>query len=164
MSIEANEAIVIQMHEALSAGDIPRAMSCWAPNAINHGRFAKGDPRLQQIPSGPDGLKRIMESLHTAFPDRQWQIEDLIAAGDKVVCRMTVSGTHQGTPIIPVEGGLYLKAVPPTGKPYRVQHIHIYRIADGKIAEHWAVRDDLSLLEEVGGIVPNQKPEMSARP
>jgi predicted ester cyclase len=76
-----------------------------------------------------------------------------------VICRLTVKGTHQGVPVVPVEGGPLLKAIQPTGKSYTVQHIHIFRIADGKIAEHWAARDDLGLLEQLGGLpVPNHLP------
>lgn len=68
------------------------------------------------------------------------------------MCRLTVSGTHQGIPGIPVEGGL-LMTVPPTGKAYTVQQIHIFRIEHGKIAEHWAVRDDLGMMQQLG-VVP----------
>ncbi len=55
---------------------------------------------------------------------------------------------------MPVEGGTLLQAIQPTGKPYSVRHIHAFRIADGKIVEHWAARDDLTLLEELGGLTP----------
>jgi len=158
MSTEANEAIVIQMWEAFSAGDVARALKFWAPDAINHGRFAEADPRQTRPPAGLEGLTRVFASLHTAFPDRQWRIEDLIARGDRVACRLTVSGTHQGVPEVPVEGGPLLKAMVPTGKPYTIQHIHIFRLVDGKIAEHWAARDDLGLLEQLGAF-PAQKPE-----
>ncbi|MFE3996226.1 ester cyclase [Streptomyces goshikiensis] len=40
--------------------------------------------------------------------------------------------------------------VPATGKEARVQHLHVYRIADGQVAEHWAVRDDLELFRQIG--------------
>jgi predicted ester cyclase len=67
--------------------------------------------------------------------------------GDKVVCRLTVSGTHQRVPELPVEGGM-LMTVPPTGKAYIVQQIHIFRIENGKTAEHWAVRNDLGMMQQ----------------
>lgn len=97
-------------------------------------------------------MRAVFESLLTAFPDRKWEIVDLIAEGDRVVARLKVSGTHQGTPALPIEGGLRLQRIPPTGRAYSIQHIHIFHIVDGKIAEHWATRDDLGLLEQLGGL------------
>ena len=99
--------------------------------------------------------------LRTAFPDRRWQIDDLIAHGDQVICRLTVSG-HFGSPPERPEGPLptgwvgveSTALIPPSaaGKPYSVKHIHIFRIAEGFIAEHWAARDDLGLLLQLGAI------------
>ena len=124
--------------------------SFWAPDAINNGGQTAQAQR--QPPTGPEGLKRVFKSLLAAFPDRKYNIEDILAIGDKVVCRITVSGTHQGLPEIPAEGGM-LMTVPPTGKAYTVQQIHIFRVANGKIAEHWAVRDDLGMIQQLG-LVP----------
>jgi predicted ester cyclase len=152
MDQEANKTLVRQFFEASTAGDIFAMVDGWAFDAVNHGRFNENAPLQQRPPSGKDGLMRVFESLHNAFPDRQWQIDDLVAVDDLVICRLTVSGTHHGVPDIPVEGGIYLKAIVPTGKPYSVQHIHIFRIERGKIAEHWAARDDLGLLEQLGGL------------
>ena len=75
---------------------------------------------------------------------------------DRVVCRLTVSGTHQGTPEVPVEGGPLLQAILPSGKHYTIQHVHVFRLSNGKIAEHWAARDDLGLLQQLGAF---QKPQ-----
>jgi predicted ester cyclase len=101
--------------------------------------------------------------LREAFPDRNYQIDDVIAERDQVVCRMTVSGKFAGTPPPP------MTPVPPTwvgvegtglvpasaiGKTYSVTQIHVFRIADGQITDHWAARDDLGLLLQLGAIVP----------
>ncbi len=133
MSLETNKAVVEGFFKASSAGDVGAMVSFWSPDAINHGRFNDAAPTQQRPPSGLDGLTRVFQSLVTAFPDRQWRIDDLLAVDDQVICRLTVSGTHQGVPDVPVEGGLLLKLTPPTGQPYHVQHIHIFRLADGKI-------------------------------
>jgi len=122
------------------------------PNAVNHGVGRPG----QQPPSGPDAVKRVLTSLQTAFPDRHWQIDDLIVEGDKGVCRMTVSGTFGEIPQIPVEDAMLITD-PPTGRPYSVQHIHIVRLAEGKIVEHWAARDDRGLLLQLGVIPQLQR-------
>src|SRR6266849_10523177 len=75
-----------------------------------------------------------------------WQIDDLIAKDEFVVCRVTVSGTFGVRPHRPPDplpngwvGVESTALIPPSaaGKPYSVKHIHIFRIADGLIAEHW---------------------------
>lgn len=136
---------------AMERGNLDEAASFWATDAVNRGAGRPG----QQIPPGAEMVRRILESLHIAFPDRRWQLEDVIAEGDKVVCRVTVSGTFGEIPPVPVEGTMLMTS-PPTGKSYSVQHIHIVRLADGKIAEHWAARDDLGLLMQLGIIVQPQ--------
>jgi steroid delta-isomerase-like uncharacterized protein len=79
--------------------------------------------------------------LRTSFPDLTITIEDLIAEGDKVVTRLTARGTHQGT----------FRGIAPTGRVVSWTGIRIFRIAEGKIVEHWANWDDLSLLQQLGG-------------
>lgn len=147
MTAEANIHLIQRFWQTSEKGNIDEMAAFWAPDAINHGGQAEQAQR--RPPTGPVGLKRVFKSLLTAFPDRKYAIEDLIATDDKVVCRLTVSGTHQGVPEIPVEGGM-LMTVPPTGKAYTVQQIHIFRVENGKIAEHWAVRDDLGMMHQLG--------------
>jgi predicted ester cyclase len=68
------------------------------------------------------------------------EIEDEICEGDKVVARLTMHGRHVGE----------FLGQPPTGKEYGVEHIHIWRIEDGKVIEHWSVRDDLGQALQLG--------------
>ena len=68
----------------------------------------------------------------------------MIAEGDMVACRITVSGTHDGD----------FQGTPPTGKRFAVDHVHWHRLADGKLVERWAVRDDLGTLIQLGIIDP----------
>lgn len=76
----------------------------------------------------------------TAFSDSQAIIEDMIAEGDKVMCRLLVSGTNTG----PFAGQ------PPTGKKIQFGSFRIYRIAGGKFVETWAMQDRLGLMEQLG--------------
>ncbi len=152
MSLEENKAIVRKLFDTWNRGDLDATLACWGDKVVNHGRFVDGDPREGRVPPGIGSLQRVLLSLQAAFPDRRWQIEDMVAEGDRVMCRLAVSGTHRGIPAMPVEGGTLLQAIQPTGKHYSVRHIHAFRIADGKIVEHWAARDDLTLLEELGGL------------
>ena len=76
-------------------------------------------------------------------PDTHYHIDDIIAEGDKVAVRMTVSGTHTGP----------IRDIPPTGKRISVDYVHWFRLADGKVAELWAVRDDLNEADLRGAVL-----------
>jgi predicted ester cyclase len=76
----------------------------------------------------------------TAFPDVEVTIQDLIAEGDKVVGRLLVRGTNTG----PFAGR------PPTGKRVTFGSFRIYRLADGKVVETWAMQDRMGLMEQLG--------------
>jgi steroid delta-isomerase-like uncharacterized protein len=88
---------------------------------------------------GIDGFKHVMEWVREFSADVHYDIEDIISEGDRVAVRMTQSGTHTGT----------VRGIPPTGKRFSVEYVHWFRIADGKVAELWAVRDDLTRLEQL---------------
>ena len=93
-----------------------------------------------------ENLRRLVTSTQAnPFPDLHRTVEDLIAEGDKVVARQTNRGTHLGD----------FMGVPATGKRVTFTAIAILRIADGKIVEHWINRDDLGILQQIGGL-PSQ--------
>ena len=78
----------------------------------------------------------------TAFPDLHFTIEELIAEGDKVAGRYTARGTHKGE----------LMGIPPTNNAISLTVSEIYRIADGKITEHWVILDALGMMQQLGVI------------
>lgn len=87
MSVEENIAVVRRQRDAVARGDIAAAIACDAPDALNHGR-----------PASPDVMHRVLTSLH-ALQERATE-EEIIAVGDKVVCRNTVHGStraHRGS-------------------------------------------------------------------
>ncbi len=89
---------------------------------------------------GLDGHKGIVRIFRLAFPDLEFIIEDMVAEGDKVVVRMPFKATHLGD----------FFGIPATGKQVYVEGVHILRIADGKVAEHWGSNDDLGLMRQLG--------------
>ena len=139
MSIEANKALVRRLwEEGFNKRNLAVADEVVAPDAINY----EAPPGMTR--EGPESVKQIIPMLTAAFPDYHISLEEMIAEGDKVVVRTTVSGTHQGT----------FMGIPPTGKHFTQQQIHIVRIVDGKGVEHRAVRDDLSMLQQLGVLPP----------
>jgi steroid delta-isomerase-like uncharacterized protein len=89
--------------------------------------------------TGAQALKEVFATLHRAFPDLRVTIEDLIAEGDRVVARNTVTGTHRGE---------YM-GLPPTGKSVTYNEIFIFRVVNGRIAETWGVVDVASLMKQL---------------
>jgi steroid delta-isomerase-like uncharacterized protein len=97
--------------------------------------------------SGAEGFKQIMLGGHVSMPDLRAEVHDLVAEGDKVVARFTVSGTHLGD----------LMGIPPTGKRISWDGINAFRVSGGRIAEEWINEDILSMLQQAGAIpVPGQ--------
>jgi predicted ester cyclase len=92
------------------------------------------------VPSGFEGLRQVGIMMNGAFPDVVVTEEDLIASGDKVVERSSAAATHKGS----------MMGAPPTHKRIAWSEIHIYRLRDGRIAEHWAEVSMMELLQQVG--------------
>ncbi|MET8159494.1 ester cyclase [Sphaerisporangium sp. NPDC005289] len=90
--------------------------------------------------TGAQALKEVFGRLLRAFPDLHIAVEDVIAEGDKIVYRNTVTGTHQGE---------YM-GLAPTGRSISYNEIFIFRFADGRITETWGVVDVLSQMRQLG--------------
>jgi len=89
---------------------------------------------------GPRAVKETIRLLHQAFAGFRVACSDVIAEDGKVAVRARVSGRHVGV----------FHGLPPTGREWSVQQIHIVRLVDGKLIEHWASRDDLGALRQLG--------------
>jgi predicted ester cyclase len=135
MTVEENKRIVRRLHELLSEGKVKEALAMWAPDPMNHG--VKVD--LKAMESTFEKIRLLHE---------RWTIHEMIGEGDWVVFRSTVEGVH-GVKVDRINLEIFAK-IEPTGRKYKVQHIHMYRVVDGKIKEHWANRDDLSAARQVG--------------
>jgi predicted ester cyclase len=104
------------------------------PDYLNHTPSAGTPPR------GPAGLKPIVLAMRRAFPDLHFTIEDVIVGHDAVTIRTVMTGTHEGD----------LFGLAPTHRRVRVNQIQIERITNGRIAEHWRVTDELTLMKQLG--------------
>lgn len=132
MSTE-NKAVVQRFyHEVVNHGNIALADKLMAYDFVEHGNPAG---------SGIEGFRQFVTMLTTAFPDLQITIEDMIAEGDKVVARVTVRGTHEGT---------LMGSILPTGQEVTFTGIDIFQLANGKIVGRWNQRDLLGLMQQLG--------------
>ena len=95
-------------------------------------------------PPGPGGAIFYMHALARAFSDQRWTIHSVLAEGDTAVVYCTHSGRHTGD----------FFGLPATGRDFAYRQMHIIRVVHGKGAEHWAVRDDASLMKQLTGATP----------
>ena len=136
MSIEEdNKALVRRYIDLFNRNDL-RAEEVIAPLASS---FVYHRPGMPDV-TGLAEVKQTIEMYRSAVSDMHQTIEDLVAEGDKVACRWSGRGTHQGD----------LMGVAATGKAITITGIAIYRIANGKIQEEWDYSDVLGLMQQLG--------------
>jgi steroid delta-isomerase-like uncharacterized protein len=133
-----NKELVRSLFEdELSTHDEQIADELIHPNFVDH----TNPPGMQH---GVDGHRAIVALFRQSFPDMRWEIHDLVAEGDRVAARVTMRGAHTGD----------FFGIPATNRAVEAGGVHILRIADGKIVEHWGCNDDLSLMRQLG-VVPS---------
>ena len=91
-------------------------------------------------PAGPEGANAVLRWLRGAFNDLSYEVMDAFGTGDRVAIRLITRGTHTGE----------FMGKQATGRPFEIEAIHIYRIENGRVAEHWAKRDDIALAHQIG--------------
>ncbi len=95
----------------------------------------------QYIADSDQALRQHIAYSESAFPRYALVPDDMLAEDDKVVVRFTLRATHQGEFV----------GIPATGKQITAPGIIIYRIANGKIAEHWVQVDSAAMMQQLGG-------------
>lgn len=135
MTTEANKALLHRYKvEILNSRDLQALGQVAAADYVDHAAFP-GQA------AGVEGLKQRIGTLFEAL-DPHWTIHDTIAEGDMVVLRWSHAGTHRGE----------FLGIPPTGETFVLRGIDMYRVHDGKIAEHWNVVDLLGFRQEVSSL------------
>lgn len=87
------------------------------------------------------GLKQAMARVATGLADAHFQVEDMIAEGDRVAVRVTATARQVGE----------FMGLPASGHSYTIGEIHIFRFRDGKVTEHWHEFDRTGLMRQLGG-------------
>lgn len=128
---------------AINERDLERIKDLVTDDFVDHG----APPGL--IPPGPDGYIAVLGFV-TDVLDIRYEIHEVVADGDLVALRATGKGRHNS-------GHL---GFPPTGQPYAMASMHLYRAVDGRLAEHWGVRDELGALYQAGALTPPPLPSL----
>ena len=129
-------ATMRHVFELISAGDVDGFGALLADDFVEH-------EVLPGFPPDREGVIAFFRMLTAAFPDLRMNPDDILVDGDKVVARVTATGTHQGD----------FMGMPATGKAIDVQVIDIIRFGgDGLAAEHWGVFDAMRMMQQLGAI------------
>jgi len=89
---------------------------------------------------GREGHRQILTLYHAAFPDFHYTIEHEVAEGNLVMVRGTYHLTHKGE----------FFGITPTGVHVTTTGMHLWRIANHQIVEHWCNNDDLGVKRQLG--------------
>jgi steroid delta-isomerase-like uncharacterized protein len=139
MTTEENKALLHHFYEEVFNQKNVAAIDDYiAANFVNHSAS-----QLGMTGGDLEHVKQFVSMAMQAFPDLHYTVEDLLAEGDKIVARITISGTQQGA----------FMGIPATGKHATISDIEIFRIAGGKAVENWVQADFLGLLQQLG-VVP----------
>lgn len=130
---EANIELVRTAREAFNAGDLDACLELVTPDLIQH---------LAELPEPRRGRELWREGamvIRRAFPDLRAEIEDIVAAGDRVALRLTIHGTHDGE----------FLGIPPSGRHVSYVSHEFYRVENGLVAEEWICSDTATLFRQI---------------
>ncbi len=137
-NLDQNKDLVRRLYAVLhGGGDTAAARQILSDDYLDHDLPGIGE-------GGRDELFALVAGVRAAVPDVRPTVVQAVAKDDLVAARVIAEGTHTGTPFPP--------GIPATGSRLRWQECHIYRIADGRIAEHWGVNDMLAILTQLGAV------------
>lgn len=131
---EENKAAARRFYEEfMPQGVIDAADELFSEDFVNHAA-------PPESPAGRAGARHQVKMLAEAFDEQSYDVHHVLADGDEVAVHCTWNATHTGE----------FMGIPATTKRIAQKQIHVLRFEGGMIAEHWAVRDDLTMLRQMG--------------
>ncbi len=131
---ERNKTVVRRLLPQIFEKGTPGAVDeLFAPNFVNHAP-------LRGAPANRAGVAQMVETYHKAFPESELTLEQLIAEGDRIAVRFTISGTHHGD----------WMGISPTGRYINVVGLAMGRMDHGKLVEGALLLDRGKLMEQLG--------------
>ena len=130
---EQNKAVFQKMMSALNSKDLTTLESVVADDFVDN-------DAMPGMATDREGMINMMHMFLGAFPDLNLTVNHWVAEGELVVGAMTTSGTQTGE----------FMGMPPSGKKFSMSEMHMARVANGKIVEHWGVGDHMSMMQQLG--------------
>ncbi len=135
-------------------GELPDFEAVIHPEAVN--REASTQP-LACRGRGPAAFYATALWLRGALADMRWDLHEVAADGDIIAVHTTARVRQTGPFTIYDQAGAARQVFPPTSKTTSATQTHWFRIADGKVIEHWANRDDMTMAQQLGWIPPSPR-------
>lgn len=137
MTTEKNKAIAERFAQVWSAGGLHLVDELAAPDLV------VSYPIPPEPMRGQEAFKAFLSELVAGLPDVAVTVDDVFAEGDKVACRWTMTGTHDGP----------LFGFPATGKQVQISGFTHYRIVGGRVVEEMGAGNSLGLLQQIGAVI-----------
>jgi steroid delta-isomerase-like uncharacterized protein len=142
MSVEANKAVVQRfVDEVLNQGNVAAIDELLTPDFVEHEELPPG------VPAGREATKAMFGMVHSAFPDFKVTVKHLFGEGDRVTLHMVWTGTQEGE----------FMGIPASGRRISLEVIDIIGMADGRMAEHWGVMDNMAMMQQLGVVPPPEE-------
>jgi steroid delta-isomerase-like uncharacterized protein len=139
MSTSKNKAVIRRhVEEVFNKGKLAVADEIISPDYVYHGPVGEF--------KGPEGFKQMVAGGLKAFPDLHYTIDDMVAEGDTVAVRYTMTGTFKGE----------LMGIPPTGKRVNMTEAFFYRFKNGKEVEALPFSDMITFYRQLGIPIPKE--------
>ncbi len=151
MDVTGDKAVCVKSMHLMAAGTVEEFAEVYAPEAVN--REAKDEPPGART-GGPEGFHATAMWLREAYSDIRWEVHDAVQEGELVAVHATMGGRQTGPFTAYAEDASVEMVFPSRGREFAVTQTHWFRMKDGKIAEHWANRDDLTLGQQLGWTPP----------
>jgi len=132
--LEANKGVALRFIEGVFINQDPAAVDELASEDFTAHTFGEMQP-------GREPLKEAMQRAGAGVSDARFEIQDVIAEKDRVAVRLTTRARHTGK----------FMGVEPTGNEYSIDEIHIFRIENDQVAEHWHEFDKARLMQQLQG-------------
>jgi predicted SnoaL-like aldol condensation-catalyzing enzyme len=136
----STEALVAEVFDAMNAGQLEKIRDVVTDDFVDHGSPVP-------LPPGAEGYIAILTFVTTVLQVR-YEVHDVVAAGDMVAIRATAHGVNAMVP----------QGIEPTYRSYAMKTAHFFRSRDGRLCEHWGVRDELDVLYQIGAVKPQEIP------
>jgi predicted ester cyclase len=138
-----NKSAVSAIEEAWSTGDLPGLDKHFASDYHNHAA-------MPGMPTDLATAKMAHGMAMQAFPDRNVELLDIVADGDRVAIRTRVTGTNTG--------GAFWFGAPANNRSIDFESWAMYRLQDGKVIESWGLNDGMTALIQLGSWEPAPMP------
>jgi steroid delta-isomerase-like uncharacterized protein len=134
VTAEENKSIANRFAQVWTAGCLHIVDELAAPDIV------VSYPIPPEPMRGPEQFKAFLNGLFAGLPDATVTVDEMLAEGDKVACRWTMHGTHNGV----------LFDIPPTGRSVQISGFTFYRIVNGKVVEETGMGNTFSLMQQLG--------------